>query len=465
MSKNQSKQHELLVYLPKNCRVMNPDGSTKGYFADVQYVQHEPFAPNDGPIFGYHRDGNIKSNPHVYSKKVKGVDGSSFTNHQVFYPADFIHKLTKISTDGLDKPDIYQVKSRDRVAGYTHNRVLSRSDLIDYQKKMPPEEFDDIYQGSVLCVKAELMQNASADKNQLVINPNGKIDYDQEDYGGYGYAVNQRDLTELAKAKTGTALSPDRAARFLGHALNSNKIRIVPNKSTGMFDVRINDSYSGAKWQDFHEPNLSAKDVIKTLTDAYHDGAVQTFNNNRADTVFGIADASIGRKFNVEPNSNTRKQTWDALYNMDGAFTEVFSGNAEDFGVHPRVQDPETNKIYTFDEAMDVLKTEKPHGITDYKFGFADDKGNVKCDMGPVELLNATADKYFDPKSQEYDALINEWGRGVQYEVDRLNFNSHDHFIVDGVRPGEKTVNKLDKLKNAELEHNQTKENDNNLDL
>lgn len=469
MTKKNLKKQDLVVYFPKQGKVTNDKGNVVGYFADVQFMQ-KPCSPIT------QENGNLHSNPHVFNRPVKGANGKSFMDHQIFYPIDKIKEMMKTAQP------MYSVKTPDMKLGRKFDEMQYKGVAIKMQKSMTSSDFVDNFNGTAIGIQADLKEKLPGADNQLVIDPRSKIEsldisgddpYGANDIDSDNLLANQARLTGVAKAAKGYVRNPEACLNDLAHMLNiafpeSNaestiyhytqkgmtSVAVTPNDDNPhTYDVKIHNNYSDYSpkkdvYDDFEQKGMKPEEAIKTLTEAYNAGAIP-LNTRAADGVFIPANASIGEKFNTYPNfdscENTRETLLDIVRTLKRS-TDFTHGKIE--MVDPRDNSKHNIKEITDGHNADYVKdipTSQMPKLKDFKFNIVDSLGKTQKGLDPASALNSVDHDLALNKQTELCAYVEDLRDSAADSIKTQEFESRDHYIVDGVKPNESPNNDLEK--------------------
>lgn len=469
MAKKNLKKQDLVVYFPKQGRVTNKQGNVVGYFADVQFMQ-KPCSPIT------QENGNLHSNPHVFNRPIKGANGKPFINHQIFYPIDRVKEMMKTAQP------MYNVKAPDMKLDRKFDEMQYKGVVTRMQESMTRSDFADNFNGTAIGIRADLKEKLPGADDQLVIDPHSEIEgldisgddlYEGNDIDSDNSLANQARLTGVAKAAKGYVKNPEACLNDLAHMLNiafpesddestmyhytqkgMTSVAITPNKDNPhTYDVKIHNNYSEYSpkkdvYDDFNQKGMKPAEAIKTLTKAYNVGAIP-LNTRAADGVFIPANASIGEKFNTYPNFDSCMDTRETL--LDTVRTLKRSAGF----THDKIEmiDPRDNSKHNINEITDGhnadyvqdIPTSQMPKLKDFKFNIVDSLGKTQKGLDSVSALTSVD---HDPALKRYtgfQAYIKDVRDSAAEAIKTQEFESRDHYIVDGVKPNESPNNDLEK--------------------
>lgn len=489
MTKKNLKKQDLLVYFPKQGKVTNDKGNVVGYFADVQFIQ-KPCSPIT------QENGNLHSNPHVFNRPVKGANGKFFTDHQIFYPIDKIKEMMKTAQP------MYNVKTPDMKLGRKFDEMQYKGAAIKMQKSMTSSDFVDNFNGTAIGIQADLKEKLPGSSDQLVIDPRSKIEsldisgddlYEENGIDSDNLLANQARLTGVAKATKGYVRNPEACLNDLAHMLNiafpeSNaestmyhytqtgmtSVAVTPNDDNPhTYDVKIHNNYSDYSpkkdvYDDFEQKGMKPDEAIKTLTKAYNAGAIP-LNTRAADGVFIPANASIGEKFNTYPNFDSCENTRETLLDIVRTLKR-----STDF-THDEIEmvDPRDNSKHNIKEITDGhnadyvkdIPTSQMPKLKDFKFNIVDSLGKTQKGLDPASALNSIDHDLALNKQTELRAYAEDLRDSAADSIKTQEFESRDHYIVDGVKPNESPNNDLEKALSKASNLDQAQNTDKEMDM
>lgn len=468
MAKKNLKQQDLVVYFPKQGKVTNEKGNVVGYFADVQFMQ-KPCSPIT------QENGTLYSNPHVFNCPIKGATGKSFMNHQIFYPIDRIKKMMKMAQP------MYNVKTPDMKLDRKFDEMQYRGIVTKMQESMTSSDFVDNFNGTAIGIRADLKEKLPGAGDQLVIDPRSKIEsldvsgddlYEENGIDSDNLLANQSRLTGVAKAAKGYVRNSEACLNDLAHMLNiafpesddestmyhytqkgMTSVAVTPNKDNPhTYDVKIHNNYSDYSpkkdvYDDFSQKGMKPDETIKTLTKAYNAGAIP-LNTRAADGVFIPANASIGETFNTYPNFDSCENTRETLLDIVRTLKR-----STDF-THDKIEmvDPRDNSKHNIKEitdghnadyVKDIPLSQMPK-LKDFKFNIVDSSGKAQKGLDPIDTLNSVDHDLARSSQTELQAYIEDLRDSTANSIKTQEFESRDHYIVDGVKLNESPNNDLE---------------------
>lgn len=370
------------------------------------------------------------------------------------------------------------------------------------QKSMTSSDFVDNFNGTAIGIRANLKENLPGADNQLVIDPRGKIEsldisgddlYEGNDIDSDNLLANQARLTGVAKAAKGYVRNPEACLNDLAHMPNiafpesdaestmyhytqkgMTSVAVTPNDDNPhTYDVKIHNNYSDYSpkkdvYDDFDQKGMKPAEAIKTLTKAYNAGVIP-LNTRAADGVFIPANASIGEKFNTYPNFDSCENTRETLLDIVKTLKR-----STDF-THDKIEmvDPRDNSKHNIKEITDGhnadyvkdIPTSQMPRLKDFKFNIVDSLGKTQKGLDPASALNSVDHDLARSSQTELCAYVEDLRDSAIDLIKTQEFESRDHYIVDGVKPNESPNNGLEKALSKADNLDQAQNADKEMDM
>ena len=215
---------------------------------------------------------------------------------------------------------------------------------------------------------------------------------------------------------------------------------------------------------------MTPDEAIRTLTKAYN-ACVIPLNTRAADGVFIPANASIGEKFNTYPNFDSCEDTRETLLDIVSTLkcsTDFTHGKIE--MIDPRDNSKHNIKEITDGHNVDYVKdiplSQMPK-LKDFKFNIVGSSGKTQKGLDPASALNSVDHDLALNNQTELCAYVEDLRDKAADSIKTQEFESGDHYIVDGVKPNESPNNDLEKAlsKAANLDQAQNTYTDMDMSL